>query len=113
MEGALSQPLRSQFCVFEFINSSLLTVSLSHHHGEVFNSPVGVAEPAAVDSEVDGRFADQHILLIHSDMWRRRRRAWKRGEVGKKGHGALSPLNSSERWRSIVTSASVLYRGNV
>lgn len=77
--------------MFEFINSSLLTVGLSHHHGEVFNRSVGVAEPAAVDSEVDGRFADQHILFVHTDMWRWWRRAWKRGEGAKKGHRVLSP----------------------
>lgn len=35
-----------------------LTVSLSHDHREVLHSPVGVAEPAAVEGEVDGRFAD-------------------------------------------------------
>lgn len=39
-------------------NPGSLTLSLSHDHREVFHSSVGVAEPAAVESEVDGRFAD-------------------------------------------------------
>lgn len=78
IEGALTWPLRRQFCVLgSLINSSRLTVSLSHHHCEVFHGSVGVTEPAAVDSEVDGGFADQHILLIHTDMRGWWRRAWK------------------------------------
>lgn len=35
-----------------------LTISLSHHHCEVLHSSIGVAEPAAVESKVDGRLAN-------------------------------------------------------
>lgn len=35
-----------------------LTIGLSHYHCEVFHGTIGVAEPAAVESKVDGRFAN-------------------------------------------------------
>lgn len=58
-------------------NPVSLTIGLSHYHCEVLHGSVGVTEPAAVESEVDGGFADEHILFVHADVWWWRRGPWK------------------------------------
>lgn len=46
-----------------------LTISLSHYHSEVLHRSIGITEPAAIEGEMDGRFGDDGIPFVHSNVW--------------------------------------------